>query len=380
MYLTRRHFFLGSLAAPLFAAKQPPPRPNVLLLIADDLPAWALGCYGNREIRTPGLDRLAMIGTRFANHFTASPAVGLGGACLLTGLTPMQLGGSDAVPPAEMTIGKLLAGQGYAVHSAPDAAGANGFLDAQGAGKTFALTVRLPMPGESATQKYHAMYEATKFETIGPERGAAVPDPVASIRKAAAAITALDDDVQSVIAKLTQKDLRGSTLVIFTSSCGAMLSRHGLWGAGDASNPPNFFDESLGTPMLWSWPGQVPTHGVRPEMVSSYDLLPSVAGLLSIDPPAGNRCGRSYALLATGKPLPKKEPWRTTVFAELKGSAAARVQRYKLVEHPSAPGELYSYATDQGERINQFENPQFVSVRTSLTTDLHQWKQRYSTV
>src|SRR5262249_26369666 len=146
--------------------------------------------------------------------------------------------------------------------------------------------------------------------------------------------------VQTIVARLTQKGLRDSTLVVFTSSCGAMLGRHGLWGA------ETFYDEVLRTPMLWSWPGKIPTHGVRPEATSSCDLLPSIAELLEIAPPAGNRCGRSYALLATGKPLPKKHPWRTTVFAELKGSAAARVHRYKLVEHPSAPGELYNLAAD----------------------------------
>jgi arylsulfatase A-like enzyme len=292
----------------------------------------------------------------------------------------MQLGGSEAIPPAETTVDKLLAAQGYAVHSASDAPGANGILDSQAAGKPFALTVRLAMPPESPAQKHLGQYEAAKFETLGPERSASVEDPVASLRRAAARITALDGDVQTIIAKLTQKNLRDSTLVIFTSSCGALLSHHGLWGAGEASNPVNFYDESIGTPMLWSWPGQVPTHGVRPEMVSSYDLLPSIAGMLSLDPPAGNRCGRSYALIARGKPLPKKEPWRTTVFAELKGSSAARVQRYKLVEHASAPSELYSLATDRGERTNQFENAQFDSVRASLTAELHQWKQRFSSV
>src|SRR5436190_268360 len=132
--------------------------------------------------------------------------------------------------------------------------------------------------------------------------------------------------------------------------------------------------------MLWSWPGRIPTHGVRPELVSSYDLLPTIAGLLNIDPPAGNRCGRSYALLVTGKPLPKKQPWRSTVFAYFRGSSAARVNRYKLVEHPSGPGELYNLAADPAEKVNQFDNPQFVAVRTSLTADLHQWKQRYSSL
>jgi arylsulfatase A-like enzyme len=378
MSISRRNFFLSGLALPAFAAKRAPDRPNVLLIVADDLPAWALGCYGNKEIHTPNIDRLATIGTRFADNFTAAPAAGLGRATLLTGRTPMQLQGASDLPASEITIGKFLAGQGYSAQTASDAAAANAFLDAQTVGKPFSLTVHLAMPGEAASEKHLASYSAAKFDTLAPDTSSTVPNPVASLRKAAAAITTLDEQVQSVISRLIQKNLRDPTLVIFTSSCGAMLSRHGLWGAGDASTPPNFYDESLRTPMLWSWPGKVPTNGVRPELTSSYDVLPTIVELLSIAPPAGNSCGRSYALLATGKMLPKKQPWRTTVFAELKGSGAARVQRYKLVEHPSAPAELYNLTADPGERINQFQNQQFADIRTSLGNELHQWKQRYS--
>src|SRR5580693_4862372 len=53
MSITRRHFFFGSLALPAFAAKVPPPRPNVLLFLVDNLPAWMLGCYGNKEVHAP---------------------------------------------------------------------------------------------------------------------------------------------------------------------------------------------------------------------------------------------------------------------------------------------------------------------------------------
>ena len=91
MSLSRRHFFLGSLAIPALAAKKPAPqRPNILLLLADNVPALALGVYGSKEIRTPNLDRLALTGTRFRKHFTAAPAPEPGRASLVTGRTPMQ--------------------------------------------------------------------------------------------------------------------------------------------------------------------------------------------------------------------------------------------------------------------------------------------------
>ena len=63
MNITRRHFFLGSLALPAFAAKKPVgEQPNILLILVEGLPSWILGCYGNTrgphaEHRPPGADR-----------------------------------------------------------------------------------------------------------------------------------------------------------------------------------------------------------------------------------------------------------------------------------------------------------------------------------
>src|SRR6187455_1389789 len=57
--LTRRDLMLGALAQKAAPAR---PRPNVLFLMADDLASWMLGCYGNKEIKTPNIDRLAQSG------------------------------------------------------------------------------------------------------------------------------------------------------------------------------------------------------------------------------------------------------------------------------------------------------------------------------
>ena len=82
-----------SAAAPSAAA--PPTRPNIVLLLADDLASWMLGCYGNQEIRTPNIDRIAAAGVRFANSFVTSPICSASRATLLTGRTPRQHGIHD---------------------------------------------------------------------------------------------------------------------------------------------------------------------------------------------------------------------------------------------------------------------------------------------
>ena len=75
MSFNRRKFLLGSLAAPTFASKEHPgPRANIVLIVADGLGSWMLGCAGNREILTPNIDQLAQSGARFPNHLICTPA------------------------------------------------------------------------------------------------------------------------------------------------------------------------------------------------------------------------------------------------------------------------------------------------------------------
>jgi arylsulfatase A-like enzyme len=115
-------------------------------------------------------------------------------------------------------------------------------------------------------------------------------------------------------------------------------------------------------------------------MVGTYDFLPTVCDLLGAQPPNRNLCGRSYLLVATGKPLPKKQPWRTTVFSHYQNTDMARVERYKLVmrDQGKGPGELYDMVADPGEKANQYENPQFMTIRTPMADHLATWKQKYS--
>lgn len=70
-------------------------RPNMVLILSDDQGAWAMGCAGNPEIRTPNLDRLAATGIRFEHFFCASPVCSPARASLLTGRIPSQHGVHD---------------------------------------------------------------------------------------------------------------------------------------------------------------------------------------------------------------------------------------------------------------------------------------------
>ena len=67
-------------------------RPNIVLITADNLGYGATGCYGNRQIKTPQLDRLARQGVRCTDFYSASPTCTVSRAALLTGRYPQRNG------------------------------------------------------------------------------------------------------------------------------------------------------------------------------------------------------------------------------------------------------------------------------------------------
>lgn len=70
-------------------------QPNLIFILTDDQGAWAMGCAGNEEIRSPNLDRLSKEGVRFDNFFCASPVCSPARASILTGRIPSQHGVHD---------------------------------------------------------------------------------------------------------------------------------------------------------------------------------------------------------------------------------------------------------------------------------------------
>ncbi len=67
----------------------------ILFILTDDQGAWAMGCSGNSELKTPNLDRLAGEGERFENFYCASPVCSPARASILTGKMPSSHGVHD---------------------------------------------------------------------------------------------------------------------------------------------------------------------------------------------------------------------------------------------------------------------------------------------
>jgi len=96
-------------------------RPNIVILLADDLGYGDLGCFGSAMIQTPNLDELATEGVRFTSSYAGAPNCSPSRAGLLTGRNPNRAGIYNYVPPSspmhlpasEITISKLLKQSGY---------------------------------------------------------------------------------------------------------------------------------------------------------------------------------------------------------------------------------------------------------------------------
>ncbi len=67
-------------------------RPNIVFILTDNHGAWTLGCYGNQDIRTPNIDRLAAEGMLFKRAMSSNPVCSPTRATYLTGLIPSQHG------------------------------------------------------------------------------------------------------------------------------------------------------------------------------------------------------------------------------------------------------------------------------------------------
>ncbi len=89
---TRREFISTLAAAPLLAKAQTTARPNILIILPDQVPAHELGAYGGRNVPTPNLDRLAKQGTKLTNAISTCPLCTPFRGMMLSGRYPTHNG------------------------------------------------------------------------------------------------------------------------------------------------------------------------------------------------------------------------------------------------------------------------------------------------
>ena len=372
---------LAALFLPLQDAAPAPPRPNVVVILADDLGYGDLACYGG-SIATPHLDRLAGEGLRFLQAYAPAPVCTPSRAGLFTGLAPAKVGvqantgtnkvarkRANGLPGDVVTLAERLEPLGYTTGLVgkwhlglkegmePVDQGFDEFFGFLGAshrylpvttdtkmmrGKEFEaeheaefLTAAFARESEAFLARHRAQpfflavtlsaphnpYEATE-ELLGR-----FPELEGERRTYAAMVAGMDDAVGRILAALEREGLAENTLVFFASDNGAML------GESAGSNGPLregksfLFEGGIRVPLLARWPGRIAPGTSSEAPVSLLDLAATTLAM------AG--AGESELAALDGRdlrPLFAGESWpERSLFWCLGPSSAVRRGNWKLV-------------------------------------------------
>ncbi len=307
-------------------------RPNIVLILADDLGAEDLGPFGTQRARTPNLDRLAARGMCLDRAFVTASSCSPSRSSLITARYPHATGAEELhwpLPASQKTFVEELRAAGYwtaaagkwhlggAVKDRFDMVReANPAGYALAAGKT-----RLEAGGRSAAQAGcdqwvpilrerprdrpfflwlasldpHRDYQAGTIPA--PHRPedvtvpACLPDTPA-VREDLARyydeITRLDGFVGDVVAELERQGVANSTLIVFLSDNGRPFPR----------GKTTLYDGGVRTPMIVCWPGHVPAGARSGALLSTVDLGPTFLELAGAAP-LGTAQGVSAVKLLT---------------------------------------------------------------------------------
>jgi arylsulfatase A len=336
--------FLAAVALFGSAPGQQAAKPNIVVLLCDDLGYGDLGCFGHPRIKTPEIDRLARDGLRLTCLYAGAPVCSPSRAALFCGQNPNRLGIRDWIdqgsgvflPRSTVTVAQRLKAAGYTTclsgkwhllsrwsgseptpgdfgfdhwfatqnntkHQDPTNFVRNGkpvgplkghasqlvvdeaigFMDKAG-GSPFAVFVT-----------FHAPHEQIETPAAYSSMYADIHDP--TIRDYYGSVSLLDHEVGRLLAALDARGLRERTLVLFTSDNGPEGLRryataiHSHGSAGPLRGMKlSMYEGGLRVPGIVRWPGRIKPKTESAEPVAFYDILPTLCAVAGVAPPSGS--------------------------------------------------------------------------------------------
>lgn len=324
--------------------------PNIVFIMADDMGYGDLGCYGQRFIQTPNIDRLAGAGIRFTDAYAGSTVCAPSRGSLMTGLHNGHSPVRDNVPhydtylkDGNVTIAEVLKQAGYrcggigkwslgdaGTEGRPTNQGFDGWLgyfnqdeahfyypdhldDGEG---------KLELPDNAKTHEFYShhlmtdwaldfireskeqpffLYAAYTVPHFSNEAEDPTQFPVPSDapygdkpwtqaeKNYAAMITLLDRDVGRIVALVEQLGLGRNTLIVFASDNGAWKRAPKKFNSSGSLRgfKRDMHEGGIRVPFIAKWPGVIPAGVVSNEIIAFWDMLPTFAELAGTAAPGG---------------------------------------------------------------------------------------------
>ncbi|MFT4094612.1 MAG: sulfatase [Niabella sp.] len=275
-------------------------KPNILIVMSDNQSDIHAGCYGDKTVRTPNMDKVAAEGVRFTNAFCNAPSCTPSRAGFLTGQDIWRLKeGADlwSILPAEYKLyPDLLEASGYQVGMqgkgwGPGSFEANGRKRNPGGNlyQSFTQFLKEKKPGAPWTywlssHEPHRPYVEGSGTKAGIDSNkvkvpAYLPDVPAvrgDIADYYAAVEQFDRELGEALDELKQSGELNNTIVVVCSDNGWQMPR-GL---------ANLYDFGTHVPLIISWPAKFKKGTVADELVTLNDLAPTFLQLAGLPVPA----------------------------------------------------------------------------------------------
>lgn len=331
-------------------------RPNVVLILADDLGIEGVGCYGGQSYETPNIDRLAETGVRFTHCFS-NPLCSPSRAELLTSREPLHNGIPRVIydlaqhrefldPAKEQSIGNLFQDAGYATAMAGkwqlsflherDTINAFGFDEYQ-AWQIFRDGMKTSRFANPSLRRNGELRDVV-HGGYGPDENCQfvndfvtrhrddpffvyyacllphypwepTPDSDDALKPASDGlgnkayfpdmVAYLDTIVGRIVDNLEQLGLRERTLVVFLADNGTDKRLSTKWSDGERTASVNggkgtMTDAGTRVPLIANWPGQIEP-GVCGDLVELCDVLPTLSNICALPTPKNPINGVSFA-------------------------------------------------------------------------------------
>ncbi|WP_167546954.1 sulfatase-like hydrolase/transferase [Stieleria maiorica] len=408
--LTRRQLNAAALillwAHAVAATNAAQAKPNLLLIMADDVGCDAIGCYGGQSHPTPHIDALAQGGMKF-NHAYSMPVCHPSRVCLMTGRYPFRFGAEgmkwgDFPDAAEgISIGDRFKQAGYATAVAgkwqlcmmkndlqhPRRVGFDSwclFGWHEGGRYHDPLIYQDGRLRDDTLGKYGPdLYVEFLVDFIRQSRQDGKPFfayyPMALCHDVtddlkgrhvayskdgrwmtyAEMISSMDDMIGRLVAALERLKIREETLILFTTDNGTPAASYLTVDADGKMVRPKVFsirdgdvvpggkgkhdDTGTRVPLIANWPGRIQPGSHADEMVDLTDYLPTLADIAGLGDEDVFRDGISFAPLLLGQPRELKRDW---IYTEHRGKRAIRSPQFRLYDD----GRFFDLAVDSKEQ------------------------------